>query len=253
MKRIPLVAANWKMNGRREQVRAWASQVAQQMPSTIQVLLCPPAVLLPDALQARAAQPLLLGGQNLSEQTDGAFTGEVSGEMLADLECTHVLVGHSERRSLYGETDQLVAQKVARALHSGLIPMLCIGETEQQREQGQTEVVLQQQLDAVLSALPSGTPGLELLVVAYEPVWAIGTGKTASVEQAQQAHAFIRGHLAATQGADFAQRIRILYGGSVNADNAASLFAAPDIDGGLVGGASLNADSFLAICQAALV
>lgn len=246
MARTPLVAGNWKMNGRQDMARDLASSVAAGAPSGVQVALCPPFPYLETV--RREAGDLLLGGQNLAAEEDGAFTGEVSGEMLVDLGCRLVLVGHSERRALFGEGDDRVAHKFQRALDAGLTPVLCVGETLAQRDAGDTVAVVRRQLDAVLAA--SGVAGLGRGVVAYEPVWAIGTGRTATPEQAQEVHAAIRARVG-EDDAKIADSLQLLYGGSVKADNAASLFSQPDIDGGLIGGASLDADSFLAICQAA--
>ena len=190
-----------------------------------------------------------LGAQDLSEFDSGAYTGEVSGQMLAEVGCAYVLVGHSERRALFGDSDERVAAKFVAALKAGLVPVLCVGETLSEREAGSTEQVVGRQLGAALQA--AGVGALERAVVAYEPVWAIGTGRTASSEQAQQAHAFLRGRIAQSD-ARVAAGVRILYGGSVKPGNAAELFAMPDVDGGLIGGASLVASDFLAICQAAV-
>lgn len=190
-----------------------------------------------------------VGAQNLDPHASGAFTGEVSAAMLTDCGCSHVIVGHSERRTLFGETSAEVAVKARVALESGLVPIVCVGETLAEREAGSTEEVIAAQLDAVVGEL--GIEAVAGVVVAYEPVWAIGTGKTASPEQAQAVHAFIRGRLAASD-AEVAAGVRILYGGSVKPDNAAGLFSNPDIDGGLIGGAALNALDFLGICSAAV-
>jgi triosephosphate isomerase len=240
--RTPLIVANWKMNGSRE----FAGQFIQALDlagASAQVVICPPFPYLP-LLADALGNGLQLGAQNLSEQPDGAFTGEVSAAMLRDWNARYVIVGHSERRSLYGETSELVAQKFHAAKQAGLIPILCVGETLRQREQNCTLEVVAEQLQAVMK------PGIEKVwcdaVIAYEPVWAIGTGKTATPEQAQQVHRFIREQLGAG-GAD----IQILYGGSVKSGNAQTLFAQADIDGALVGGASLDAEEFAAICRAA--
>jgi triosephosphate isomerase len=184
----------------------------------------------------------------LSDQAPGAFTGEIAGAMLKDFGCSMVIVGHSERRALYAESDDLVARKFRAAQQSGLIPILCVGELLSEREANQTEAVVARQLDAVVAQ--AGVAALATAVIAYEPVWAIGTGRTASPEQAQAVHRFIRARIAASD-ARIADGLRILYGGSVKASNAKELFAQPDIDGGLIGGASLNADEFVAICRAA--
>jgi triosephosphate isomerase len=188
------------------------------------------------------------GAQNISQFDAGAYTGEVSGAMLVDFGCRYAIVGHSERRTLFGETSEIVAQKYAAALKAGLTPILCVGETLQQRESGTTETVIAAQLDAVTSRC--GVQSLAHAVIAYEPVWAIGTGKTASPEQAQAVHAYIRGRIGG-EDASIAERVQVLYGGSVKAANAGQLFAMKDIDGGLIGGASLDAHEFAAICQAA--
>ncbi|MBU2754057.1 triose-phosphate isomerase [Acidithiobacillus sp. CV18-2] len=246
-----MVAGNWKMNG----LNADAEHLTQAIldaglaPASPEVVVFPPFTLLPTVHQLAKGSSLRWGGQNLFWEAHGAYTGEISGPMLRDHGCRYVLVGHSERRQIFQESDEIVLKKVKAALLSGLIPMVCIGETEQERVQGQTEQVLRRQIDAVLPAL--GSSGQQAnMVLAYEPVWAIGTGKTASPEQAQEVHAFVRG-LVAAKNPDIARKILILYGGSVKAGNAQVLFSQPDIDGGLVGGASLQAVEFLQICQAA--
>ncbi|WP_111658111.1 triose-phosphate isomerase [Isoalcanivorax indicus] len=246
--RTPLVAGNWKMHGRLDMARELAARIAAGAPHGVELALCPPYPYLGVLQQTLTGTPVALGAQNLAEQAEGAFTGEVAGEMLAEFGCRYVLVGHSERRSLYGETDAVVATKFQRAQAAGLVPVLCLGESQAEREAGQTDSVVGRQLDAVLET--AGVAAFHQAVIAYEPVWAIGTGLTASPEQAQAVHAFIRQRLA-RQDAGVAAATRVLYGGSVKADNAASLLAEPDIDGGLIGGASLDADSFLAICQVA--
>ena len=246
--RTSLVAGNWKMHGRLDMARELAARIAAGAPAGVELALCPPYPYLAALQQTLAGTPVALGAQNLAEQPEGAFTGEVAGEMLAEFGCRYVLVGHSERRSLYGETDAVVATKFQRAQAAGLVPVLCLGESQAEREAGQTETVVGRQLDAVLAL--AGVAAFNQAVIAYEPVWAIGTGLTASPEQAQAVHAFIRQRLAGHDAA-VAAATRILYGGSVKADNAALLLAEPDIDGGLIGGASLDADSFLAICQVA--
>ncbi|MBA3979140.1 MAG: triose-phosphate isomerase [Alcanivorax sp.] len=246
--RTSLVAGNWKMHGRLDMARDLAARIAAGAPAGVELALCPPYPYLAALQQTLAGTPVALGAQNLAEQPEGAFTGEVAGEMLSEFGCRYVLVGHSERRSLYGETDAVVATKFQRAQAAGLVPVLCLGESQAEREAGQTEAVVGRQLDAVLAL--AGVAAFHQAVIAYEPVWAIGTGLTASPEQAQAVHAFIRQRLAGHDAA-VAAATRILYGGSVKADNAALLLAEPDIDGGLIGGASLDADSFLAICQVA--
>ncbi|MEE4251655.1 MAG: triose-phosphate isomerase [Alcanivoracaceae bacterium] len=249
MTRIPLVAGNWKMNGRRAMAAQLAAEVAAGAPGGVEVLLCPPLVYLDVVLAAAKGSGVCVGAQNLAATGDGAFTGEVSAEMIADAGCQYVLVGHSERRTLFAEDDAQVADKFCRALEAGLRPVLCVGETLAQREAGRTEQVINAQLEAVLSRVTATQ--MADAVIAYEPVWAIGTGMTASPEQAQAVHAHIRAILGNVFGSALAESLRLLYGGSVKADNAASLFAGADIDGGLIGGASLDAATFLAICQAA--
>lgn len=253
MSRGYLVAGNWKMNGNSASNAALIEGLLRGISEcpAIDVLVCPPAPYLDAVRRHVGTAPIAVGGQNLSDQRDpGAFTGEVHASMLNDLGCSHVLVGHSERRTLYGEDDSCVARKFIVAQAGGLIPVLCIGETLAEREAEQTESVLKRQLEAVITA--AGIESFRNAVVAYEPVWAIGTGRTASVEQAQAAHAFIRGVVAA-KDAKIANSLRLLYGGSVKADNAASLFSCEDVDGGLIGGASLKAQDFLAICASAQI
>jgi triosephosphate isomerase (TIM) len=212
-------------------------------------LLCPPYVYLPAVRDWLQGSPIALGGQDLADRVGtGAYTGEISGQMLRDVGCTHVIVGHSERRALYGETDVVVAAKFKAAQAAGLLPILCVGETLEQREDGQTRGVIERQVTAIVEAASVGA--FARAVVAYEPVWAIGTGRTASPEQAQEVHAFIRGMIAA-RDATIAAGLNILYGGSVKGANARSLLAMADIDGGLVGGASLAAAEFLEIFRAA--
>jgi len=245
-----LVAGNWKMNGSRETAAELFEAIAgglETAPET-NVLLCPPFVYLADAARLLKGSPVLLGAQNLSAEENGAYTGEVSGAMLRDFDCRYVIVGHSERRSLYGETDPVVARKFMAAQRVGLTPILCVGETLAQREAGETHTIVSRQLKAVLEA--AGVAAFAQAVVAYEPVWAIGTGRTASPDQAQEVHALIRSTVGA-EDAKIANSLQLLYGGSVKASNAVELFRMPDIDGGLVGGASLDAAEFLAICKAA--
>ncbi len=240
------------MNGDRALARSLAQQVsAGVVDLDVDVALFPPFVYLAEVIGAvsRPGSSMLIGGQNLAVYREGAYTGEVSGGMLADVGCAMVLVGHSERRTLFGESSMLVAEKVEKALDCGLTPVLCVGETLEQRENGVMESVLREQLDPVLSRL--GVAQLREVVVAYEPVWAIGTGVTASPEQAQNAHAFVR-QVVAEASQEVATTMKILYGGSVKAENAGTLFSMPDIDGGLVGGASLEADGFIEICRAAV-
>ena len=249
-RRRPMVASNWKMNGSRGANQALIDGLlgGSARWGHAEVLVCPPAVYLGSVAQAIAGSGIGLGAQNLAEsEKPGAFTGEIHGDMLKEAGCTHVIVGHSERRALYGESDEVVARKFRTAQKLGLTPILCLGETLEQREASHTEAVLQRQLAAVLDLC--GAQSLAQSVIAYEPVWAIGTGRTASPQQAQEAHAFLRAQIASAD-ARIAAALRLLYGGSVKADNAATLFASPDVDGGLIGGASLKAEEFLAICAA---
>jgi triosephosphate isomerase (TIM) len=248
--RQPMVAGNWKMNGSRKANEALLDGVREGLSSPVkaEVVVCPPYVYLPQVAGLIEGLPVALGAQDVSDQDSGAFTGEVSGEMLADVGCRYVIVGHSERRSLYAEDDAFTARKFAAARRHGLKPILCVGELLEERESRVTEQVVARQLDAVMDL--EGVAALRDAVVAYEPVWAIGTGRTATPEQAQAVHAFIRARVA-ERDAGVAGELRILYGGSVKADNAAELFSQPDIDGGLIGGASLKAADFMAICRAA--
>lgn len=248
--RQPLVAGNWKMNGSRESVVALLEGLKQGIDQVqvAEVVVCPPFIYIPEVQARLQGSAIAWGGQDVSSEASGAFTGELSTAMLLDFGCKYVIVGHSERRAYHGESDQLVARKYAAARAAGLVPILCVGETLDQRESGITEDVVARQLDAVIEL--EGVAALADGVVAYEPVWAIGTGKTASPEQAQDVHAFIRGRVAA-RDAGVADGLRILYGGSMKPDNAAELLAKRDIDGGLIGGASLKAEDFLGICKAA--
>jgi triosephosphate isomerase len=246
-----LIAGNWKMNGSlaesQKLVAALRSGVASG--AKAEMLLCPPYVYLPAVRDWLSGSSITLGAQDVADRAgSGAFTGEVSGEMLREVGCSYAIVGHSERRALYGDTDAVVAAKFGAAQKVGLVPILCVGETLAEREAGQTEQVVRRQVAAVLEA--AGVAAFAKAVIAYEPVWAIGTGKTASPEQAQQVHAFIRAMIDA-QDATIAAGLSILYGGSVKGANARSLFAMADIDGGLVGGASLVASEFLEIFRAA--
>jgi len=246
-----LVAANWKMNGSREQADVLVRTLVDAGIAAINadIALCPASPYLAQVAQALAGTPLALGGQNLHMDDCGAHTGEVSGAMLKDVGCRYVIVGHSERRC-GGETDVDVAQRVAAALRNGLIPILCVGESAQERDAGKWCEVLERQLGSVVDHC--GIAAFGELVLAYEPVWAIGTGNTATPEQAQEAHAAI-GRYLMEAGLEAAHLPRVLYGGSVNAANAQGLFAMPAIDGALVGGASLVAQEFVAICRAAAI
>lgn len=247
--RRKLVAGNWKMHGNLSRNRDLLAEVlAGCADLSCDVLVCPPFPYLAQAQAMLAGTRVALGAQSVSEHGEGAFTGEVAPSMLLDFACTHVLVGHSERRSLYGESDAVVAAKFAAAQQAGLVPVLCVGETLGEREAGQTVAVVARQLLAVVERV--GIAALGNAVVAYEPVWAIGTGRTASPEQAQAVHAEIRAQLAVLDP-EVAAGLLILYGGSVKPQNAAELFSQPDVDGGLVGGAALVASDFLAICRAA--
>ena len=245
--RKKLVAGNWKMHGSLTENAALLAALKPALQG-IEAAVCVPFPYLAQVQAALAGSTLVWGAQNVSEHGKGAFTGEVSASMLLDFGCKYVIVGHSERRSLYGESDALVAEKYIAAQAAGLTPILCVGESLAERESGVTEKVVARQLDAVIDA--AGVASFARAVVAYEPVWAIGTGKTASPEQAQAVHAFIRGKFADLDAA-IASSLIIQYGGSVKAGNAAELMAQPDIDGGLIGGASLLADEFVAICRAA--
>ena len=249
-KRRPLVAGNWKMNGSRTESASLLDGINKGVSPTskAEAAVCPPYVLIPLAAEKLAGSAVAWGGQNLSVHKSGAFTGEISGPMLRDYGCTYVIVGHSERRTLYGENDAMVTEKYGAAQAVGLIPILCVGETLQEREANQTEAVVARQLDAVLGK--HGIASFKNAVIAYEPVWAIGTGKTATPQQAQDVHHFIRSRLA-TKDKTIAESTRILYGGSMKGSNAKELLAQADIDGGLIGGASLQAEEFLAICRAA--
>jgi triosephosphate isomerase len=246
--RRTLVVANWKMHGSLAANQSLIQQFQALLGQTnTAVAICPPFVYLAQLQSLLAATDIALGAQNLSDQASGAFTGEVSASMLADLSCRYVIVGHSERRAIYAETDAQVAVKFAQAQAHGLTPILCVGETLAERESGQTMSVVLRQLDAVIAQ--HGVKALVEAVIAYEPVWAIGTGKTATPEQAQEVHRGLREHIQALC-AETAAAVQILYGGSVKADNVVSLFAQMDIDGALVGGASLKAEEFAAICRA---
>ena len=246
-RRTPLVLGNWKMNGDRGFAEALLGALREAAPSgRAELGVCPPYPYLALAADRLAGSAVRWGAQDVSAFDDGAYTGEVSARMLADLGCTWTLVGHSERRTLFGDTDDEVVRKAARALAAGLVPVVCVGETREERESGRTEAVLARQVDAVCEVL-RGAGGR--CVLAYEPVWAIGTGLTATPAQAQDAHAFVRARLAAG-GVAAAPAIRLLYGGSVKPGNAAEIFAVSNVDGALVGGASLKAADFGAIVAA---
>jgi len=248
--RRPLIAGNWKMHGSRaenaELIEALLLGLPDQIP--FDIVVCPPFVYLWEVARLLKASSIGLGAQSVCAEQVGAFTGESSAAMLKDVGCKYVIVGHSERRAIYKEDDALVARKFLATQSQGLIPILCVGETLEERERSQTMQVVSRQLTAVLDL--AGVTALRAAVIAYEPVWAIGTGKNATPEQAQEVHAHIRTAIAA-RDAKIAADVRILYGGSVKAANARELFAMADVDGGLVGGASLKADEFLKICASA--
>ncbi len=247
--RRKIVAGNWKMHGSRAANTPLIEAIVATVTSErVGCVICPPHVYLHDASRALRGSAVALGAQDLCAEALGAYTGEVSGAMLKDVGCSYTLVGHSERRSLFGETSALVARKFAAALGVGLIPILCVGEQLSEREAGRTQQIVAAQLEAITQL--SGVQSLGGAVIAYEPVWAIGTGRTATPEQAQEVHAFIRQRIG-SEDAKIAAGLRILYGGSVKAGNARDIFAMPDVDGGLIGGASLKAEEFLAIVAAA--
>jgi triosephosphate isomerase len=243
--RRTLIVGNWKMHGSQASVEALvAGLVGVAARASAEIAVCPVAMHIPRVVALAAGSGLGVGGQNCNEHAEGAYTGELAASMLADAGCRWVILGHSERRQYFAESDELIAAKSVTARAAGLTPILCVGETLQQREQGLAEQVVTSQLRALLAVgLKAGD------VVAYEPIWAIGTGRTATPEQAQEMHACIRAFLQ-ENAAEVADTIRLLYGGSVKADNSAELFAQPDIDGGLVGGASLNAADFVALIEA---
>ena len=245
--RRPLVAANWKMNGTLDTLRPLVDEIDKGLvgDDSTEVVICAPYIYLPELRSILDDSRVIIGAQNVSEHDNGAYTGEISVSMLLDYGCEYVIVGHSERRTLYRETDGIVAEKFLKVRDAGMKPILCLGELLQERESGITQEVVARQLNEVIT-----TAGIEQFanaVIAYEPVWAIGTGHTATPEQAEDVHAFIRLQLARHDG-EIADNLRILYGGSVKADNALDLFSKADIDGGLIGGASLVAQDFLTIC-----
>jgi len=248
--RRPLVAGNWKMHGNRADAAKLVGELQARGVGAgrAETLVCPPFVHLADVGRQLADGRIALGAQDACAEEAGAHTGEVAAAMLADLGCRYVIVGHSERRAIYGESDALVARKFAAVQRHRMIPILCVGESLTERERDATADVVLRQLEAVVAG--SGIAAFASAVVAYEPVWAIGTGRTASPRQAQEVHALIRGRMA-EKDATIAASLRVLYGGSVKADNAALLFAMPDVDGGLIGGASLKSAEFAAICAAA--
>ena len=248
--RTPLVAANWKMNGNLETIRPLTASIKTGLKADCcaEVAICPPAVYLAEVGQLLSGSRISLGAQNVACQEPGAYTGEIAAVMLRDFGCRYCIVGHSERRTLFGDTDKIVAEKFVKIIVNDIHPILCVGEYLEEREAGDTENVIARQLNAVIER--AGIDQFAGAVIAYEPVWAIGTGRTATPDQAQEVHAFIRLQLA-RHDEQVAEQVRILYGGSVKADNADELFKMNDIDGGLIGGASLVADDFLTICHAA--
>jgi triosephosphate isomerase len=247
--RRKLIAGNWKMNGSLAANAALLAGIGADFGTpSCEVAVCAPAPYLAQCQSLLSGTPLAWGAQDLSVHEAGAYTGEVSAAMLLDFGCRYAIVGHSERRAYHGESNETVAKKALRALEAGIVPIVCVGETLAEREAGLTAAVVASQIDAVLAV--TGASRLAGMVVAYEPVWAIGTGKTATPEMAQEVHALLRARLAACDGAAAGQ-VRILYGGSMKPDNAKELLAMPDIDGGLIGGAALKAADFLAIVRAA--
>ncbi len=247
--RRPVIAANWKMNKTNAEAAAFCADfTARELPPATDVVICPPYTALRTVVDGVIGSAVRVAAQNMHDEDSGAFTGEISAPMLLELGVSGVVLGHSERRQLFGETDAALARKVPKALESGLLPILCVGETEEEREAGETQRKLRQQVQADLAAV--ATEQLAEVVIAYEPIWAIGTGKTATPDQAQDAIGFVRA-LVRDRDPGVAERVRILYGGSVNAGNAAELLALPDVDGALVGGASLDPAEFATIVSAA--
>jgi triosephosphate isomerase len=244
--RTPLIAGNWKLNKTTAEAVALATEIksgADAAGSDVDVLVSPVFTVLAAVAKALAGSKVFLAGQNMHSELSGAYTGEIAPTMLTDVGCSHVILGHSERRQYFGETDEGVAKKTKVALDNGLLPISCVGETLEEREGGKTMDVVGRQVDAILKAVSADEA--TKVVIAYEPVWAIGTGKVATPEQAQEVHAFIRKRGGDVHGPAVADAVRILYGGSVKPDNVKGLMALPDVDGALVGGASLKADSFL--------
>lgn len=248
--RRPIVAGNWKMNSSVGEAIDLAADVKRRLEETaaVDVILCPPFTALKSVGDLIRYSNVSLGAQNIHWEERGAYTGEISASMLSDLSCEYGIVGHSERRTLFHETDEGVRRKARALLEAGIRPIVCVGETLEQREGGETGNVVRSQIENGLSEL---LDGLDRIVIAYEPVWAIGTGKTASAEQAQEIHAFIRGLIREMAGEEIAAALRIQYGGSVKPANAAQIFRQPDVDGGLIGGAALDAESFVGIVEAA--
>jgi triosephosphate isomerase (TIM) len=250
--RKPIIAGNWKMHKTPSETRSFVQQLRERLNEkapNCEVIVAPPFVCVPAAVDAAAGTAIAVACQNLHWEDQGAFTGEISGAMIKDAGCDHVIIGHSERRQYFGETDESVNRKIAAALRHNLTPIFCLGETLAERDQGRTFDVVKRQLSSGLGDLRPADP--ERFVIAYEPVWAIGTGRTASPDQAQEVHAFLRTEFAGLRGPDVARKVRILYGGSVKPSNATGLLECEDIDGGLVGGACLHIDDFMGIIEAA--
>lgn len=249
--RTQMVIGNWKMHGRlQDNVTLIEAVLAGTEAMSADIVICAPFPYLSQATTMLVSAPQVqCGAQNVAEFDSGAYTGEVAASMLSDIGCRYTLVGHSERRSLFGESDETIARKVAASLRHDVIPVLCVGETWEDREAGRTETVVARQLDTVMAE--NGAAAFNRVIVAYEPVWAIGTGKVATTAQAQEVHAFIRDLLTKLYGAPIAQKVRILYGGSMKPSNAPELLAEKDIDGGLIGGAALEARSFIDLVKAA--
>jgi triosephosphate isomerase (TIM) len=244
---IPILAGNWKMNGSRKSIAALLQDLkSAQLTREVEMAVFPPFPYLQQTSDCLASSAVVWGAQDLSVEDQGAFTGEVSAAMLVDFQCRFVIVGHSERRLYHGESDILAAQKCEKALEYGLTPILCVGETQEEKQNGLTEPVIERQLSAVLSIV--GVEAFAKAVIAYEPVWAIGTGLSASCEDAESVHAFLK-YKISEKSAIVSKKVRVLYGGSLKASNAAQLFAMPNIDGGLVGGASLNSQEFLQLAE----
>ncbi len=245
-----LIAGNWKMNGSRASIKELLDGLKAGAGSVdkANIAVCAPYVYLADVADQLKGSSITWGAQNVSTEASGAFTGEIAAAMIKDFDCTYIIVGHSERRTIYGETDELVAKKLGVVIAAGMTPIFCIGEALEERENGVTEEVVARQIQAVIDM--HGVEALARSVIAYEPIWAIGTGKTATPEQAQEVHAFIR-NMIASSDAGIAENVIIQYGGSMNAGNAKELLAQSDIDGGLIGGASLKAEDFLTICTSA--
>lgn len=248
--RQPLVAGNWKLNGSLQSISELVSEIRNHLPEVkvAELAVCPPYIYLGSVQSLLDGVGIELGAQDCSDQQSGAYTGEVAADMIKEFGCKYIIVGHSERRHIYGESNETIAIKFEQVKKNEIIPILCVGETLQDREDGHTEVVIAKQMDAILDQL--GVEGFANAVIAYEPVWAIGTGKTATPEQAQEVHEFIRVKLDALDK-EIAANIRILYGGSMKPDNAKQLLSQADIDGGLIGGAALKAEDFIAIAVAA--